>query len=312
MKPKRYLVTGCYGFLGFHVTKKLLEAGHVVAGADRLKGAQSQKAARVRMLAKCKGFEYYETPLHQPEQVKELFNVSKPDEVMHFAAQYSIKYSYDAARSYFLNNYLAFGYLLREAHERGLKRFNYASSTFVEDGALPTSIYGASKRANEELAHVYSCMGMQAVGIRYGSTFGPWCRQDVAIHHIARKILKGTPIHVTPGSAFHYQTAFLDIDDAAAATLALLNWKPTERHNVFTLVARDHRHDIGQVVRLLEKALGIKAKCDWAGYVEKGPGGIPEAQCNKLRDACGYEMRYSVEQAVAKFAAWIKEHEQCN
>lgn len=307
---KTYLITGVYGFLGYSTAIRLLESGHRVIGLDRLVDAKSEKSMRVKNLEKyipMERFQFHESDISNWSQIMTLFKLARPDVVMHFAAQYSVPASAHAAQAYAKSNCHGFINMIAATAAMGLPRFHYASSTFVEEGFRPTSMYGATKQFNEDWANVYSQQGMTTVGIRYGSTFGPWCRSDVGIYTQARRILQGTKIPVR--DPFHYQTAFLYRDDAVEATLRLMEAPLKDKHNTFTVVANDHRHDLGQIVRLLETYLDKKAFCDWEGYVEKGPGGIPEAQLAKLRAAIGWVPEVGVERAVKLFSQWaLKRH----
>lgn len=304
--PKTVLITGVYGFLGYSTAIRLLERGHKVIGLDRVTNAKSEKSARIDNLAKYPEFRFMDINLANYDQLRVMFELLKFDQVMHFAAQYAVKHSPESMQSYVTSNVAAFMNVLELTRQKGLNRFTYASSTFVEDGVLPTSMYGATKKFNEDAAHMYSAQfGMTTVGLRYGSCFGPWCRNDVGIYITAKRIMNQTPIKVT--DPFHYQTAFLYSRDATEATLRILD-QPSfkDKFNTFTVVAEDHRKDMGEILKMLEKHLGVKANVDWTGYKEKGPGGIPQAQCDKLRNAIGYAPSTTVDEAVGKFATWFK------
>lgn len=303
MQAQTILITGCYGFLGFNTAMRLLQDGHKVVGIDRVQGARSPKAGRVELLSKCAGFTFEEVDIADYDALAKVFSRHKIAAVMHYAAQYAVIHKPEHVRSYAANNCTAFLNLIELSRLNGLRRFQYASSTFVEDGALPASLYGATKHFNELAAHVYSAAhGMTTVGIRYGSTFGPWCRPDVGVYQLAKKLLNRKPIQVRGG--FHYQTAFLDVDDAVAVTAALL-FADLKGYHVYTAVAEDDRRDLGEILRLLEKHLG-KAICDWRAYKKPAAGGIPQAQCDKLRAAIGFAPSTKIPDAVAKFCTWAK------
>lgn len=308
---KRYLVTGCYGFIGSQVAAALLDAGYQVVGVDRLEGAQSKKAHRIEQLTARKYFRFVECELASDGQVIKLFKAHKPDEVVHLAAQYAVRHTPEHVKSYAFNNCLAPMWLFEHARLAGHKRFTYASSTFVQDHMQSASLYGATKHFAEQLGSVYGkAHGMTAVGIRYGSTFGPQCRPDVGIYQLAKKLLSGKPIDASLGG-FNYQVAFCDVRDAVGATLALLAAELPAGPHTATVVAADHRRDLGELLCLLENATGVFAQCDWKGYVKKPAGGIPYEQCNALYLLSGYMPRYTIPQAVEHFASWAQEqHKQ--
>jgi UDP-glucuronate 4-epimerase len=306
----RYLVTGCYGFIGAHLCQALAALGHEVIGADRIKGANSPKGGRIKALSQLPQFRFLQADTSDESSVRKLFLRAKPNVVVHLAGQYAVApLTLDLLRRYIAtvegNAFMAW-----YANAAGVSNYVYASSTFVEPGRPSAHAYGWSKTAVEAFAHVASSInkpwhGMHCTGLRYGSTFGPMCRRDVGIYQLARKLLRGDKIEVKPGSGFHYQTGFLDVRDAIGATLAAC----TPRYvgpQVLTVVADDHRKDLGEMLRYLEEALGIRARCDWEGYEAKPLGGIATAKLDELERMTGFRPRIKLREAVNHFATWAR------
>ncbi len=302
----KYLVTGSYGFLGYNVCKKLLEDGHEVIGMDRwTSGHVSEKQARVDDLAKYKNFVHEECDLAQWNLVYFVFRKHRPDYCIHLAAQYSVPHRTEVVPNYVNSNCAAFMYVAEAAHLLKVKRFVYASSTWVSDHEMPWTMYGATKQFNEHAANIYARQfRKEVIGIRYGSAFGPHCRNDVGPYMTAKKLLNGQEIRMRGG--FLYKTAFLHIDDAVDCTLAAVHAPLKEKWNVVTVVAHDERHDLREILRYMEDYTGIAAKI--AGtYKDQGAGGIPVPELAHLKDTIGFEPKRSVKQTTEDFMDWFVE-----
>jgi UDP-glucuronate 4-epimerase len=300
----KVLVTGVYGFLGYSLAVQLLKQGHTVVGVDRLIDAKSEKAPRVQNLAKLSGFTFYECDIANYDSLRFLFLKDKPEQVMHFAAQYAMPHTTELMHRYIHSNITGFMNLLEICRLNGIKRFNYASSTFVEDHVKSTSMYGATKKFNEDAANIFSSQfGMETVGLRYGSTFGRYCRKDVGPYKTALRVFSGKEFPLIGG--YQYKTAFLWADDAIKMTLDFMQRPMPELHNVFTLVMNDERYSLFDILTMMEKHTGLKANYTGA-YVDPGPGGTPDMQLIKLRGALGYLPPTRMAEAVALFCDWFK------
>jgi UDP-glucuronate 4-epimerase len=300
----RTLITGVYGFLGYSLAVKLLERGEQVVGIDRLKDAKSEKGPRVQNLAKYRGFHFEECDISNFDALRMLFRKDKPDRVMHFAAQYAMPHSTELMQRYLSSNFVGFMNMIEACRLSEISRFNYASSTFVEDHVLSTSMYGASKKFNEDAAHIYSSQfGMETVGIRYGSTFGKYCRSDVGVYKTAKRVFSGEEFPIQGG--YTYKTAFLWSDDAVRITLDLMDKPLPKLHNTFTLVMDDERYSLFDIMKMMEQHTGLTA--NYTGkYVDPGPGGVPEKQLQQLEAAIGYRPPTKMKEAVVKFCDWFK------
>jgi UDP-glucuronate 4-epimerase len=303
-KPKKILITGCYGFIGYSVAVRLLKQGHIIYGLDKVQEAISPKGTRIQNLSKFPNFHFYDVNLVNFEQTKTLLNMLDFDHVIHLAGQYSVAYSTKNMLSFIDGNIKSWMHVMDCAKTKKINRVLYASSTFVQDGLIPTSMYGATLEFRERAANVYSAsFDMETVGIRFGSTYGPYVRPDVGIYIVANKLWDGVPINVNEGG-FKYKVGFLYIADAVEVVLRLLDKPLPKKHNVFTVVANDNVRDMGEILDLLEKYSGKKA--DRVGtFVPLPTGYVPTERMLPLKEVIDYMPHTTLEQGVKKFAEWF-------
>jgi UDP-glucuronate 4-epimerase len=303
----RFLITGSYGFLGYSLARRLLEDRHVVVGIDRVANAVSEKKYRVAELKKFERFKHAECDLSDFKTVEKVVTELRPHHVMHFAAQYAVApLNLELLHRYISSNCLGFVNVLEACRRAEVKRFNYASSTFVDDHAISTHTYGATKRFNEEMASVYShTYGMETLGLRYGSTFGPLCRPDVGAYKAALRMFSGKP-HPMKGG-YLYKTAFLWSEDAVDLTRDLLLAPLPQKHNVLTLVMDDKRYSLLDLARMMHAKTGRPFEV--AGKLPAPvDGGTPVAQLEQLEAVLGRRPAINMEEAVARFVDWFDGH----
>lgn len=301
---RKILITGAYGFLGYSLAVRLLKQGHVVYGIDKVKQAISPKGARIDNLAKFDNFKAFDVNLSNFEQLRTLFEMLDFTELVHLAAQYSVIHTTEHVLSYVEGNLRAFVNVLEAARLKKIPRVLYASSTFVQDGVLPTSMYGATKEFNERCAHVYSAQfGMETVGLRFGSTYGPYIRPDVGMYQLARKLYSRQSIDVSTGG-FCYKTAFVYVADAVECMVRFLSASLPRPWSVHTIVAEDALADLDDVLQLLEQHAGLKALR--AGTLSPRQGFcVPSAECRAIADVIGYSPATKLEDGTAKFIEWF-------
>ena len=302
----RYFITGVYGFLGYSVAKHLLERGHTVVGVDRLKNAVSAKNHRVLDLAHYSGrFQYHECDISKYAPTEKVMLETRPDVVLHFAAQYSVPHSTPMMHNYVSSNLAGFMHVCEAAKNANVKRIVYASSTWVSDHDIPWTMYGASKQFNESAANIYSVQfGIETIGIRYGSCFGPMVRNDVGPYIAAKRLFRNEPHPMR--DAYIYKTAFLDVDDAVGATIAAVDCDVPHKHNICTVVANDDRHNLREIVQYYAEEVHIEPV--WKGnYVDPGPGGIPSKEVQALEDLTGYRPCNTVKDTAIRFIDWFRE-----
>jgi UDP-glucuronate 4-epimerase len=301
---QKIVITGAYGFLGYSLAVRLLKQGHIVYGIDKVTKAVSPKAARIENLAKFENFKGYDVNLANFDQVRTLFELLDFTDLVHMAAQYSVMHTTEHALSYAEGNLTAFVNMLEAVRLKRIRRVLYASSTFVQDGVLPTSMYGATKDFNEKCAHVYSAQfGLETVGLRFGSTYGPYIRPDVGIYQLARRLYAGQTIDVTAGG-FNYKTAFVYVADAVECMVRFLVAPLPRPWVVSTIVAEDALADLDDVLQLLEQYAGLQA-------VRVGTLGprqgfcVPTAECRAVADLIGYNPSTKLSEGLAKFIEWF-------
>lgn len=331
----RILVTGAAGFIGYHTAARLLERGHEVVGFDNLSPYYdvSLKEARLARLKQHKAFRFLQADLADRTVVEATFAEERPERVVHLAAQAGVRYSLDHPHSYINANITAFLHVLEGCRHHGVEHLVYASTSAVygANGKLPfavsdnvdhpVSLYGASKKANELMAHSYAHLfGLPVTGLRYFTVYGPWGRPDMSLFLFTRSILAGEPIKV-----FNYgrhARDFTYIDDAVEGTLRALdcvaepdpNWR-SEAPNPATSSAPYRLYNIGNhrpvslrdYIAAIEKALGKKAKLE---LVPKQPGDVDQtyADVETLKEATGFEPKTPVEVGVERFVAWYRDY----
>ncbi|MFA7373591.1 MAG: NAD-dependent epimerase/dehydratase family protein, partial [bacterium] len=207
----KILVTGAAGFIGFHLSKRLISRGDEVIGLDNLNDYYdvSLKEARLSQLQDSRAFKFYKLDLSDLQGLMGLFETERPDVVINLAAQAGVRYSLKNPHAYVQSNLVGFVNILEGCRHHGVKHLVYASSSSVygantsipfsvhDNVDHPVSLYAASKKANELMAHTYSHLyGLPTTGLRFFTVYGPWGRPDMALFIFTRAILAGKPIDV--------------------------------------------------------------------------------------------------------------------
>jgi len=299
------LIAGSHGFIGFSVARRLLDAGHAVIGVDKMRDAVSPKGARVEILHRYSNYKFIDLNLADHGSTRELFERQEFDHAVFLAGQYSQSHSEKHVAACMQGNVIAINNVFEAAARKGLSRVIYASSTFVQDGVLPKTFYGLTKEWAERCASVYSEQtGLQTIGLRFGSVYGPHVRPDVGISHAAKHLFKGHEIDISKGG-YTYRVAFTFIDDAVECVVRFLELPQVPKlHQVFTIVAEDETRDMVHVLDYLEKHSGKKAK-RVGTRLEQQPH-IPLAECAAVREAIGYAPATKMDEGVAKFVEWYR------
>jgi UDP-glucuronate 4-epimerase len=301
------LITGCYGFLGHATAVRLLNDGHTVIGVDKVHEAISPKAARIANLQTFPQFEFHDVNLASDGHVVGLFKkIGRPDVIIHYAGQYSVPLNDHTAQQFIDGNLLGYMNIMEAARRHRVSRVVYASSTFVQDGKVPTSIYGATKEFGERCGGVYAQHGITFVALRFGSTYGPFCRPDIGVMQLAKKLWGGHQIDVTQGG-FNYKVAFVFVDDAVECVVRAASRPMELRYNVETIVAEDYLADLDDLLQAMEKHSGIKAKR--AGELAPRQGfQIPTDKCDRLRALIDYAPSTKLDEGMRKFVEWYANH----
>jgi len=319
IKNYLFLVTGSAGFIGFHVARALLAHQAQVVGLDNYNDYYSPalKRGRDQELRRFPHFISLEADLADLEAVEAAFHRYKPQKICHLAAQAGVRYSLINPFAYQQANLQGFLNLLETAKRSGVERFVYASSSSVYGGLTelpfseeqrvdtPISLYAATKRADELMAHAYTHLfGLATVGLRYFTVYGPWGRPDMAMWLFSEAMLRGRPIKV-----FNYgqmQRDFTYIDDVVQATVVALMVPGLEPYEIFNI--GNHRPEqLTKVITLLEQELGVTAQQE---LLPIQPGDVPAtfADIRRAQAKLGFQPSTSLEVGIPRFIQWFKEY----
>jgi UDP-glucuronate 4-epimerase len=331
---KTVLVTGVAGFIGYHVAQALLKQGKLVVGIDNLNDYYDPKlkAARLERLTGRNGFSFHKLDLKDIEATREAFELVKPDEVVHLAAQAGVRYSLVNPHAYVSSNVQGTLNILEGCRHFAVKHLVYASSSSVYGANTklpfavgdsvdhPVSLYAASKKSNELFAHSYSHLyRMPTTGLRFFTVYGPWGRPDMALFKFADAIFAGEPIDVY-GHGEMWRD-FTYIDDIVEGIVRLLD-RPAAPNEHWDSAVPDPAtssapyrvYNIGnnnpvkltRLIDVLEASLGRKAK---RNYLPMQPGDVPStyADVRALEEAVGFKPATSIEDGVGKFVEWYLE-----
>jgi len=300
----KILITGVYGFLGFSLARKMLAKGHTVIGVDRIIGAHSDKEDRIAILRGFGGdFTYHEVDISRFADINLVFRHHRPTHVMHFAAQYSLPHDTDLLQRYLNSNFAGFTNVIETAKLHKVERFAYASSYLAAPEDQAWSMYSVSKAFNENCARIYSeHFGMQTIGLRYGSVFGPYCRKDCAPYMLAEKLINYRPITFNERQGL--LTPFLDVDDAVDLTYALLDRRLPHKHNITTLIADDRRYTLHDLLEIMVEITGIEPRIEGSISCNRAiTQGTLEVE--RLAQMAGLRPKYSVRETTRRFLDWL-------
>ncbi len=319
IKDYTFLVTGSAGFIGYHLSRALLAAGAQVVGLDNFNDYYSPalKRDRDRQLRDFPGFTSIEGDLVDLAGLESLFAAHQPQKICNLAAQAGVRYSLVNPFSYQKANLEGFLNLLEVAKRSGVERFVYASSSSIYGGLTelpfseeqrvdtPISLYAATKRANELMAHSYTHLfGLPTVGLRYFTVYGPWGRPDMALWLFTAAMLQGKPIKV-----FNYgrmQRDFSYIDDIIQGTMAALMVPDLAPYEIINL--GNHRsEELTQVIALLEQELGVGAQKE---MLPIQPGDVPAtfADIRRAQEKLGFQPTTPIATGIPRFIQWYKEY----
>lgn len=305
----RILVTGSAGFIGFHVTKQLLEDGHEVLGVDNLNEYYDPdlKARRLEMLeTHDSNYDHLSWSMSNPEDCKYVHHNFKPEVVVHLAAQPGV---HGETSDYVRDNLVVFANMLEQSRLHNVQRFVYASSSsvcgngpFGEKCSDPISFYAATKVANEAMAKAYShTYGMQTVGLRYFTVYGPWGRPDMAVWKFTEAVLKGEEVRLNDA-----MRDFTYIDDVVEGTIQAIE-RPLRNREVFNIgtgVSTSVSYLLGMIEAALDHSSADEINC--VG-VPPGEARVTRADLGKSREILGYNPKTSLRDGIQKFTQWYTE-----
>ncbi len=321
-ETRRVLVTGVAGFIGYHSARALLDAGVAVVGVDNLNDYYdvSLKTARLAQLEGRAGFQFHKLDIADHERLRAAPGISDVDVVLHLAAQAGVRYSIDNPFAYAQANllgHLSVLELVRHAAPR--PRLVYASSSSVygantkapfSEGdrvEAPVSLYAATKRADELLSESYSRLyGMEQIGLRFFTVYGPWGRPDMAYWSFTRNILEGKPIRVFNNGDL--QRDFTYIDDVVAGILSVVLNAPAQPdpkpHRIYN-IGNNRPERLMDFIEILERAAGRKAE---KIFEPMQPGDVPAtyADIDALARDYGFAPRTSLGEGLPRFVEWYR------
>ena len=331
----KIIVTGAAGFLGFHVAQRLLKQGHEVVGVDNLNDYYdvTLKRARVAQLAALPGFAFEKVELADNAAVAAVFAKVKPTIVIHLAAQAGVRYSLTNPHVYIQSNICAFLNILEACRHNKVAHLTYASSSSVygkntempfsvhHNVDHPVSLYAASKKANELMAHSYSHLfGLPTTGLRFFTVYGPWGRPDMALFLFTKAILEGKPIDVFNNGLMKRDFTYID-DIAEGITRAAFKtakpnpqWNPAKPDSASS-DAPYRLYNIGnhspvslmEFIRVIEDTLGKKAITN---LLPLQAGDVPEsfADVEDLARDVGFAPSTPITVGIPKFIEWYRSY----
>lgn len=329
----KILVTGAAGFIGYSVAKALLDAGHTVLGLDNCNAYYdvALKKSRLEQLESAVDFHFFLQDLADVAATDRLFAQHRPSAVIHLAAQAGVRHSLENPESYIQANLMGFYGILESCRRYPVSHLVYASSSSVyglntklpfseKDGvAHPASLYAATKRSNELMAHSYSHLfRIPVTGLRFFTVYGPWGRPDMALFLFTRAILDNRPIRIFNNGRM--QRDFTYIDDIVAGVVRVLfhvpvadtAWNgespaPDSSSAPFRIynIGNNESVPLERFITVLEDALGKKAQRE---YLPMQPGDVEAtyADITALRDAVGFSPRTPIEVGIPAFVHWYR------
>jgi UDP-glucuronate 4-epimerase len=329
------LVTGSAGFIGFHLSRRLLEAGHEVVGLDNLNAYYDPtlKAARLAILQARPAYRHARLDLTDRAGVAALFAEVRPTGVVNLAAQAGVRYSLESPHTYVDSNVTGFLNILEAARAHPPAHLVFASTSSIygnhanmpfdvhEAATHPITLYSATKAANEAMAHAYAHLfGIPATGLRFFTVYGPWGRPDMALFKFTDAILKGQPIDVYGEGKM--QRDFTYVDDIVDGLVAAIGRPPAADPSwdaahpdpatsaapwrILNLGA-SRKTELMRYIQVLEEKLGKTATINFMP-MQAGDVASTEADVAQTHDVLGYQPKVSVEDGVGRFVDWYREY----
>ena len=330
---KKVLVTGAAGFIGSHVSKLLRERGDAVVGIDNLNNYYdvALKEARLEQVASGEGFKFLKIDITDREAIKQLFAEEKFEKVVHLAAQAGVRYSLQNPYSYIDANIQGFINILEACRHNTIEHLVYASSSSVYGANTqmpfsvhhnvdhPLSLYAATKKANELMAHTYSHLyQLPTTGLRFFTVYGPWGRPDMSLYMFTRNIFEGKPIDVFNNGK--HARDFTYIDDIANGVVSVMDvtassskeWDaghpdPGTSNAPYKLynIGNNNPVKLMDYIHILENKIGKKAELN---MLPMQPGDVPEtfADVDDLARDAGYRPNMPIETGIERFVDWYR------
>ena len=334
----KILVTGAAGFIGFHVSKRLLDRGDEVIGLDNLNDYYDVrlKEARLAQLTPRTKFRFMKMELSDRDAMAEMFRTERPQRVVHLAAQAGVRYSIQNPHAYIDSNLVGFINILEGCRHQEVQHLVYASSSSVyganttmpfsihQNVDHPLSLYAATKKANELMAHTYSHLyHLPTTGLRFFTVYGPWGRPDMALYLFTKAILEGKPIDVFNKGQMRRDFTYVDdiVEGVVRVTDRVAKPKPEWDSNnpdpgtsqspyrIYN-IGNNNPVELLHLIDCLEKNLG---KVTTKNLLPMQPGDVPAtyADIDDLVRDCNFKPATSIEEGVKKFVTWYRGYHSC-
>ena len=326
MMMKKILITGVAGFIGYHLSKKLLNNNYHIIGIDNLNDYYDPnlKKARLDNLNELSNFEFHKIDFINNKELQPIFENNKIGQVIHLGAQAGVRYSISNPQFYIDTNITGFLNILENSKNFKVQNIIYASSSsiyginkkmpFSEDDKTDKqiSMYGVSKKTNELMAHTYSNLyGLKTVGLRFFTVYGPWGRPDMALYIFTKAIIEDKRIELYNNG--HHTRSFTYINDIVEPINRLVDIygsKKMETKNYEILnIGGAKPVKLLRFIDIIEKYLGKKAKIDLKP-MQKGDVKETNANIEKLEKVTGYKPKTSIEDGIKKFIDWYINYHQ--
>ncbi|REK66487.1 MAG: capsular biosynthesis protein CpsI [Cohnella sp.] len=332
---REILVTGAAGFIGYHLSSKLLSRGFRIIGVDNFNSYYNVelKKRRFSLLEEEINFTGYKLDITNSSQINELFRNSNIEIVVHLAAQAGVRYSLTNPSAYIESNLVGFGNIIEASRRNNIQHFIYASSSSVygantkmpfsvnDNVDHPVSLYAATKKSNELIAHSYSHLySLPTTGLRFFTVYGPWGRPDMALFLFTKAIIEGKPIKVFNNG--NMKRDFTYIDDIVEGIIRLIDRKPEPNSNwsgknpdpgtsyapyrIYN-IGNNQPVELNRFIEVIEEKLGRKAIKE---YLPLQPGDVPEtyADVDDLMRDVGFKPQTSIEEGIGKFIDWYVDY----
>lgn len=332
-----YLITGTAGFIGFHLANALLKRGETVTGLDNindyydesLKYARLAEAGirradvewnRFAQSSKYRGYRFIRMNLEDRESMMKLFEDERFDYVVHLAAQAGVRYSIDHPDIYIQSNIVGFHNILEACRHYPVRHLLYASSSSVygnnekvpfsedDDVDRPVSLYAATKRSNELMAHTYRHLyGIKATGLRFFTVYGPWGRPDMAVWKFTEAIMNNKPLHVYAEGKLLRD--FTYIDDIIGGILVMLNNLDLKEPPELMNIGNNQPVTVNELIMKLEQIMARKATIE---YLPMQPGDVVKtfADIECIGNYCGFIPLTGLKEGLMKFCSWYQDFNQ--
>lgn len=334
----KILVTGAAGFIGFHLSQRLLASGHQIIGLDNLNDYYevSLKQARLQQLLGLDGFRFMEMSLEDSSTIEALFSAERFDVVVNLAAQAGVRYSIQNPHAYIDSNIVGFMNVLEGCRHNAVKHLVFASSSSVYGANTtipfsehhstdhPVSLYAATKKSNELMAHTYAHLfALPVTGLRFFTVYGPWGRPDMAYFSFTKAISEGRSIDVFNNGLM--QRDFTYVDDIVEGIVRVMghvpqpdpDWcaaspDPASSSAPYRLynIGNNRPVELGRFIDIIEENLGIKA-IRRMKPLQPGEVLVTCADVSDLMADVGFRPSISIEEGLSRFVNWYRQYYKC-